>query len=150
MNSPIKCDGATLQATLDQLQGGGQKNCETVVLWLGQHDRVTEVYRPDQEVDVDYFRLSAGAMRELVRHLRATRTKILAQAHSHPAEAFHSAADNKWAVVRHAGAVSIVVPYFGSGIGTGNFANNVATYQLDKNDQWQPVAFHSVVSVGRC
>ena len=147
MNVTIRCDGATLQETLGHLKVGGDRNCETVVLWLGRHDRVTEVYRPDQEVDVDYFRLNASVMRELVRHLRATRTKILAQAHSHPSKAFHSAADDEWAVIRHAGAVSIVVPYFGSGIDTANFVDAVATYQLDKNDQWQPVPFQSVVSV---
>jgi hypothetical protein len=147
MNVTIRCDGATLQETLGHLKVGGERNCETVVLWLGELDRVTAVYRPDQEVDADYFRLSPSAMRELVRHLRATRTKILAQAHSHPAKAFHSVADDKWAVVRHAGAVSIVVPYFAFGIEAANFADAVATYQLDRNDQWQPVHFQSVVSV---
>jgi len=35
---------------------------------------------------------------------------VAAQVHSHPDEAFHSKGDDEWAIVRHEGALSIVVP----------------------------------------
>lgn len=43
----------------------------------------------------------------------------VARIHSHPAEAFHSAADDANPVLAHEGALSIVVPFFGLGLRLG-------------------------------
>lgn len=151
MSTILNCRRAHLSETLHILREGGKLNCETVVLWLGikidDDYRISEVYRPQQEVDVDFFRISSTSMRELMGYLRKTRTQIVAQVHSHPEKAFHSKADNQWAVVRHAGAISIVVPYFARGMNESSFAAKVATFQLSPNDKWRSVDFRSVVSV---
>jgi hypothetical protein len=43
----------------------------------------------------------------------------VARAHSHPYDAFHSAADDANPVLTHEGALSIVVPFFGLGLRRG-------------------------------
>jgi hypothetical protein len=43
----------------------------------------------------------------------------VARIHSHPAEAFHSRADDANPVLTHEGALSIVVPFFGLGLRLG-------------------------------
>lgn len=43
----------------------------------------------------------------------------VARIHSHPAEAFHSRADDANPVLTHDGALSIVVPFFGLGLRRG-------------------------------
>lgn len=151
MSHMVSCGRAILSKTLRVLREGGKLNCETVVLWLGiEADggyRVSEVYRPQQEVDIDIFRIPLPAMRELMGYLRKTRTRIVAQVHSHPEKAFHSMADDKWAIVRHAGAVSIVMPYFAHGVDENTFAAEAATFQLSTEDKWIEVDFRSVIEV---
>jgi len=44
---------------------------------------------------------------------------FVARIHSHPAEAFHSPADDANPVLTHEGALSIVVPFFGLGLRRG-------------------------------
>ncbi|NIH69207.1 Mov34/MPN/PAD-1 family protein [Modestobacter marinus] len=55
---------------------------------------------------------------ELARALTAEEL-FVARIHSHPAEAFHSAADDANPVLTHEGALSIVVPFFGLGLRRG-------------------------------
>jgi hypothetical protein len=59
----------------------------------------------------------AGQM-QLATALSATEHYV-ARIHSHPGEAFHSAADDGNPVLTHAGALSIVVPFFGLGLRRG-------------------------------
>jgi proteasome lid subunit RPN8/RPN11 len=151
MRSNLICNWKILNQTLSILREGGKLNCETVALWLGIEDkntyRVVEAYRPQQEVDVDYFRLSSASMRELMKYLRKNRTRVVAQVHSHPKRAFHSVADDKWAILRHEGAISIVVPYFAQGVDERTFPARVATFQLSTEDKWIPVNFRSAVTI---
>jgi hypothetical protein len=145
----VSYDPAILEDTLAALHAGGAHQCETVVLWLGRRstspETVTEVFRPAQVVDRDYFRIPAPAMRDLLRHLRAKELHLLAQVHSHPEEAFHSYADDRWAIVRHIGALSLVVPWFGLQTRADTFLTDVAAFQLDAADQWLPVEPHAVL-----
>ena len=62
---------------------------------------------------------------------------IAAQVHSHPEEAFHSQADDNWAILRHLGALSIVVPYFANQTSVGNFLRQVAIFRLNDANQWR-------------
>ena len=67
---------------------------------------IVEAYVPEQEAEVDYFHIPPSGMMALMAHLRERRLGLAAQVHSHPARAFHSLADDKWAIVRHEGAMS--------------------------------------------
>jgi hypothetical protein len=134
--------------TVEILQQGGAQNCETVVLWLGSSNEVREVYRPEQIVDVDFFRLPGESVRALMGHLRTTRQRVLAQVHSHPGEAFHSRADDKWAIVRHEGALSFVLPEFAAHTDAGTFQDDAAVYRLSAADKWERVHAREHLIIG--
>lgn len=141
--SQIECSVEHLQATINHLQDGGRLNRETMVLWLAskgdQSLRVVQVHKPDQQAARDIFRILPESMRSLMKHLREDRLKIVAQVHSHPMEAFHSRADDEWAIVRHEGAISIVLPYFARGISPATFFQASATFRLSAYDSWDQV-----------
>lgn len=138
----LSCTTGTLARTIDILRTGGSRFEERVVLWLGPVSSVrepmpvTEVYEPDQITDIDYFKLPPASLRALMTHLRGTRLKILAQVHSHPGAAFHSEADDEWAIVRHAGALSLVLPEFARNTTPANFAEQAVSYCLSSNNEW--------------
>ena len=139
---------ATLvEQTILALRAGGANNCETVVFWLGQGDIVDEVYRPEQKVAIDYFHLSGKSMRSLMGHLKMGRRRILAQVHSHPGEAFHSKADDDWAVIRHQGALSLVLPRFAATTTLLNFRQQTVTFELSSGDEWRQVGTRESISV---
>lgn len=122
---------------------------EKVLLWLGRKSDdnyvVDEVFTPMQIADEDYFRIPEAGMDELMNKLRATRKIIVAQIHTHPKEAFHSFADDKWAIVRHKGAYSLVLPHFCSTTNPGNFLDTVVTFVLDEFNSWNEVNNYSIV-----
>ena len=138
----LSCTTDTFARTIDILRAGGARSEERVVLWLGPVSGireplpVTEVYEPDQITDIDYFKLPPASLRALMNHLRAARLKILAQVHSHPGRAFHSEADDEWAIVRHVGALSLVLPEFARSTTPANFAEQAASYRLSGGNQW--------------
>lgn len=129
---------ALIEETIAKLQMGGRRNEERAVLWLARHTtgNVLEVYEPEQITDIDYFRLPPSSMQALLGYLRMRRLCIAAQVHTHPGRAFHSKADNEWAFVRHEGALSLVLPRFASTTTTGNFLQQVMTYQLSPANTW--------------
>lgn len=145
------CTPQVLNHTLAHIRVGAANNCETVVLWLGRRScdqqYIVEAFRPEQVVDRDFFKIPAFGMRQLLAYLREARVHILAQVHSHPREAFHSLADDAWAVVRHVGAISLVVPWFGVRSRTPTFLDDIAAFQLDASDRWRQVDPCSVVEV---
>jgi proteasome lid subunit RPN8/RPN11 len=147
----LTCPTEFIEQTLFHIHAGGRSNCETAVLWLGrrlnEQQEVLEVFRPQQFVDVDYFRIPAEGMRALLTHLRRHRLQILGQVHSHPKLAFHSEADNQWAIVRHVGATSLVVPWFGARTRAASFLDDIAAFKLDEHDQWLEVTARSVLRV---
>ncbi len=147
----LYCSREVVGQTLEYLRQGGERHSETAVLWLGKRspsgESVVEVFRPQQIADRDFFQIPPEAMRALLKYLRDKRLSILGQVHSHPAQAFHSAADDKWAVVRHVGALSLVVPWFASRTQIDTFSADIAAFQLDPKDHWQQVPPASVMEI---
>lgn len=75
----------------------------------------------------------------------------VARIHSHPAEAFHSAADDANPALTHQGALSIVVPFFGLGLRRGLDACAVL---VRRDTQWHdlppgPARDERIVTTGR-
>ncbi|MCP4737333.1 MAG: hypothetical protein GY873_24365, partial [Bosea sp.] len=95
----------------------------------------------------DFFRIPPAAMKDLMAHLRRTRLQVVAQVHSHPGRAFHSEADDEWAIVRNRGALSLVVPRFGAGATVANFMDQTAMYRLSDDDMWIAVPDEDVPDV---
>jgi len=147
----LACPTAIIDETLAHLRAGGAEACETAVLWLGRRSgddqTIVEAFRPQQIVDRDFFQIPSEGMRALIAHLRGRQFHILAQVHSHPELAFHSRADDRWAIVRHLGAVSLVIPWFGLKTTRGSFLHDVAAFQLDATDRWCEVAPRSILVV---
>jgi hypothetical protein len=75
-----------------------------------------------------------------MERLRTQGLYVASQVHTHPREAFHSLADDKWAIVRHVGALSIVLPYFGRSTTLENFLRQAAVFQLDSSNTWNQVS----------
>jgi len=113
---------------------------EKVLLWLGRKSEdgytVDEVFTPVQITEADYFHIPEQGMEELMNRLRTTRKMLVAQIHTHPEEAYHSMADDKWAIVRHEGAYSLVIPHFCSTTSESNFLEKVVTFSLNKDNVW--------------
>lgn len=137
----LKIQKELIEESLNQLKGSPKK--EKVILWLGrrldQNYIVDEVYVPDQITGEDYFIIPENGMDKLMKKLRLNRKMIIAQVHTHPQYAFHSEADDKWAIVRHTGAYSLVLPFFCSTTNINNFLNNVAIFVLDDHNYWEEV-----------
>lgn len=144
----IRCPNAIIERTLSVLRAGGARDCEALVLWLARRAPdvvdVVEAYEPPYEASVDYFHIPPSGMRSIMSRLRRDRLHICAQVHSHPGKAFHSTADDRWAIVRHQGALSLVVPHFAATTTPASFLNMIATFALARDDQWLAVPRHDL------
>lgn len=138
---PVFVTEQHIAVTLDHLQRAGQRGTECVVLWLGQEGaqglEVAEVYRPDQYAEADVFRIPPTSMASLLNVLSSNGLMIAAQVHSHPLEAFHSKADDAWAIVRHLGALSLVLPHFALKTRPASFFTDVKVFQLTAANRWR-------------
>jgi hypothetical protein len=142
--SHVRIPAVAVEHTLTFLRrAGAERNAEGVVLWLGKRTEsgveVLEALIPEQQAARDMFRIPPAAMAALLRHLGDTRTFIAAQVHSHPRRAFHSHADDTWAIIRHVGALSIVVPDFARNASIQNFIAETAAYCLSRDNAWELV-----------
>lgn len=139
----VKCSSPLVETTLSRLREAGQARCECVMLWLGRRTgdyiEVVDAYRPEQISREDMFKIPRASMNLLYGELRRHRLMVAAQVHSHPKEAFHSRADDHWAIVRHEGALSLVVPYFASNTTTANFLDQAKIFQFSNDARWTEV-----------
>ena len=140
----ILCTRAIFADTIARLQQGGRRGHERLVLWLARDGSeplpISEVYEPEQETAKDSFYLPPRSMRAVMQHLRRNRLRIVAQVHSHPGAAFHSVADDRWAIVRHVGALSLVLPRFAVSTTPDNFLHEAKVYALSPTNQWLEIA----------
>ena len=139
----VTCSSTVLATTLTHLREAGTRRCECIVLWLGRPAegviRVEEAYVPPHEAREDMFHIPRASMTSLHAHLRKHRLMVAAQVHSHPREAFHSLADDRWAIIRHEGALSLVVPYFAASTTPLNFGDKVKVYCFSDTAEWVEV-----------
>ncbi len=148
-DAAVTCPSAIVRATLTLLQKSGARHQEGIVLWLGRRAEgrvdVVDAYEPAHIAEADFFRIPPPSMQALKEYLRTTRLIVAAQVHSHPMEAFHSKADDRWAIVRHVGAVSIVLPYFAQRTTPERFLSDAAVFQLSGDNRWLQVSRHNLV-----
>ena len=101
--------------TLRVLSGGVR---ESAVLWVGVERTSCALVRrmvvPRQHATAMRFDVSLTERLRIAQELAASGGKLLAQLHTHPGRAFHSPTDDRLALPRHTGAISIVVPNFGT------------------------------------
>ena len=144
----VHCSTAHVADTLAYLREAGTRSHECVVLWLGrpsaQGIEVVSVYRPQQEAAADMFHIPPQSMAALRATLRRDRVMVAAQVHSHPQEAFHSRADDHWAIVRHVGALSLVVPEFAARTSTALFLAHTKVFRFSSSAQWCEVPANQI------
>ncbi|WP_445220491.1 hypothetical protein ACKWRH_10750 [Bradyrhizobium sp. Pa8] len=145
----LRCPAGLIEQTLASLRDAGQRGTEGVVLWLAKRPPVqgaviVEAFIPEYTARADVFRIPPSSMTALMAHLRTQKLALAAQVHSHPQLAFHSKADDAWAIVRHEGALSVVVPYFARGVTAESFLKETATFRLSADDRWLPVSPHDL------
>jgi hypothetical protein len=138
--------------TQQHLRETGRRGLEGMALWAGSvaglTARITEVIVPRQQGHRTEHGLavsvSGDELHRINVHLYRTKQKLLAQVHSHPTEAYHSAMDDRYAIATALGSFSIVVPDFA----TGPFSlAEFATYRLlegrwfwDRKARWREVS----------
>lgn len=139
----LACPAAVVDTTLTHLREAGARDCECVVLWLGRRRDgeiiVEQAYRPLHHAEADMFHIPREGMAALHAELRRNRRLVAAQVHSHPREAFHSAADDRWAIVRHEGALSLVVPDFAAYTSLDNFLDQTKVFRFSGAAEWLEV-----------
>jgi len=95
----VALEDAVVQSTVKALQIFGSHNLEGLVLWLGlvqpERARVIHAFVPEQqsiadESGVGYF-VNGETLFKLNKKLAETGLRLIAQVHSHPREAYHSA-----------------------------------------------------------
>jgi hypothetical protein len=112
--------------TLGHLREAGDRPAEGIVLWLGRPAAGAIWIAPE-------------GMAALLGKLGDERLFVAAQVHSHPGAAFHSEADDRWAIVRHVGALSLVVPHFARATTVGTFLSDAAIFRLSAGNRWTAV-----------
>ncbi len=132
-----------VSGTGDALKAFGRMGFEGLVLWAGTISngvaQVTEGLVPPQqpirdERGVGYF-VDGDSLFELNLHLHRSGLRLIAQVHSHPGEAYHSEADDRYAIVTAEGGYSLVAPDFGDAFAI----SSCAVYRLNGNE-WLPLA----------
>ena len=100
-------------STLRSLSAGVR---ESVVLWIGTHcsgnARVNRIVIPRQIASRKHFDVPLKERLDIAQTILQEREKLLVQLHTHPGKAFHSELDDRLALPRHTGAMSIVIANF--------------------------------------
>jgi hypothetical protein len=137
--------------TSHALRNFGRLRLEGLVLWLGKIDGlfadVEKIFIPPQnpirdEYGVGYI-VTGDTLFEINRMLHETGLRLIAQVHSHPGRAYHSEADDSYAVATREGSFSIVVPDFGEGKAD---IHQWAIFQL-RNAAWTELSHEEIATV---
>lgn len=151
MTQVLRIHRDLLVESIVTLERAGHRRKEGITLWLGERggcfDQVKLAYEPIHEASVDYFQIPPHGVHALMRKMETTETCVVAQIHSHPREAFHSRADDRWAIVRHIGAFSLVLPNFAQMTSLENFMSQVAVFRLSADDRWCQVKAESALEI---
>lgn len=120
----------------------GEHGHEGVVLWAGALNgtlcTISEVLIPIQITSGLSYRIPEDETFRILHWVSERDLLIPIQVHSHPADAFHSPADDELAFVQHLNAISIVVPDFGR-FNDGQFNRRARFYRLAAGNIWRPV-----------
>lgn len=139
----VDCPSNVIHTTLELLRKAGSRGREGIVLWLGyrtdQHIQVTDAYQPHHTSKADMFHITPAGMIALHDELRQRRRMVAAQVHTHPGRAYHSKADDRWAIVRHVGALSLVIPNFAFDTTTNEFLDTAKVFRFSNEGKWCPV-----------
>jgi len=142
-----------LTETIRRLQDIGKSGREYMIFWLGVRQeksiKIKEVYTPLQITSRISIQIPQRGMQGLFKRLREKRYILAAQVHIHPLEAYHSEADDYLAILRHEGALSFVLPYFGLRTTPTTFFEDAVCYAHTKSGNWEKVDGRKYTSLGK-
>jgi hypothetical protein len=123
---------------------------ESVVLWQGRVVKrdaadVRALVIPQQIAGALHFIVPLEDRLRLIDVVSAAGDIILAQLHTHPHEAFHSAADDRLAIPQHVGGISIVVPDWGRD--WDGDLRTTAVYRCLGGGQWEAISIRAVTQL---
>jgi hypothetical protein len=148
MSSKLICPAKIVAETIDHLRAAGCLQRECIVFWLGRNGAesigILEARRPRHTAWRDRFQIPPDEMTDLKDYLCENRYMIAAQIHSHPAEAYHSHADDIGAVIRHLGALSFVIPRFAGETTVSSFLGEAAVFELRQGNRWTRLPYSQV------
>lgn len=106
-----------VHTTFRILRECGRGECECAVYWTGpaEDELVDGFEHPIHKRSPFGYDVESKWLTEFWKRLAASGRSVKVQIHTHPGQAFHSATDNEWPIVSHAGFVSIVIPNFAVG-----------------------------------
>ncbi|MCW3117954.1 MAG: hypothetical protein JWM28_2036 [Chitinophagaceae bacterium] len=124
-----------------EIQETGAEGYERLALCAGEKTekefRITRVIYPKQTLRKTpsgvSFHVSGEELERIGDLLYETQLSLIAQVHSHPTEAYHSEADDNYAIITRTGGLSIVIPDFGTS--DSDFENS-AFYRLYPDTGW--------------
>jgi proteasome lid subunit RPN8/RPN11 len=113
-----------VDATVERLRASHGR--EAIVLWAGRPDgsdavQVSHLIEPATSAGEGWIKLDVEARLEVIEFLRAENLLVVADIHSHPEHAFLSWIDKSHPYSRRAGHLAIVVPFFASAAGIGDW-----------------------------
>ena len=127
-----------------RIKGGGVR--ESVVLWIGTERLgkalVCRILLPCQIASAKGFTVPFDERVRIIQELGNSDQKLLAQLHTHPGKAFHSPTDDRIALPRHTGAISIVVSDFAADW-DGDLQNTSVNYHLGEG-VWSELSSQAV------
>jgi proteasome lid subunit RPN8/RPN11 len=139
----VRLNNAGIERTLDFMKQAGKLRIECVVLWLAKRQGgaldIQTIYLPQQIAERDFFRIPQESIKELLTYLRHNGLMVAAQVHTHPGRAFHSLADDTWAIIRHFGGLSLVIPRFACTTSTESFIKDVSVFRLSEDNCWEEI-----------
>lgn len=148
----IVLEETILKNAYEFLRYAGNQGVEGIGLFAGYEEGSTFIIKDVIIPKQKSFILEQGLMYavegdELHRinvWLYENKMELISQIHSHPQEAFHSAADDRFPIVDTYGGISIVVPDFATG---SVELRDAAIFRLSMNKTWDLLALNEVESL---
>ena len=134
------------------LRYAGTKGVEGICLFAGQMNETTFIIKetiiPRQKGYILeqglMYAVESDELHNLNVWLYENEMQLIAQIHSHPREAYHSLADDRYPIVDSYGGISIVVPDFASGQVS---LFDTAIYRLSLSKTWDKLTSQEVKSL---
>lgn len=140
---------SAIDAVHDQLRLAGANGHEALGFWAGVLDGPTALVEAAL-VPGQLSGHAGGGLAVVVRGeelfrmnvwLHEHQMRLIAQVHSHPSEAYHSATDDAYATMSEVGGLSIVVPDFARAPFT---LEDSAFYRLTEDGEWREMTLAQV------
>lgn len=115
---------------------------------MGKAFKITHVLYPRQYLQKTAlgvsFYVDGDELERIGDWLFENQLSLIAQIHSHPDEAYHSEADDNYAIITKAGGLSIVVPHFGN---SESYFEKSAFYRLYPDTGWIELSKEQILNL---